>query len=90
MVSFTCVGRPSSAATVGRPTLFGTTSEFLQQFGLSSLDALPRPDMTDAEAAVAFRMAAAQRIREAVGVDEAANKPGAASQTGRVTREEDE
>jgi hypothetical protein len=29
--------------------------------------------MTDAEAAVAFRMAAAQRIREAVGVDEAAN-----------------
>jgi segregation and condensation protein B len=66
------VGR---AATVGRPTLFGTTSEFLQQFGLSSLEALPRPDMTDAEAAVAFRMAAAQRIREAVGVDEAANKP---------------
>jgi segregation and condensation protein B len=64
------VGR---AATVGRPTLFGTTSEFLQQFGLSSLEALPRPDMTDAEAAVAFRMAAAQRIREAVGVDEAAN-----------------
>lgn len=64
------VGR---AATVGRPTLFGTTSEFLQQFGLSSLEALPRPDMTDAEAAVAFRMAAAQRIREAVGVDGAAN-----------------
>lgn len=27
--------------------------------------------MSDAEAAVAFRMAAAQRIREAVGVDEA-------------------
>jgi hypothetical protein len=26
--------------------------------------------MSDAEAAVAFRMAAAQRIREAVGVDE--------------------
>lgn len=62
------VGR---AATVGRPTLFGTTPEFLQQFGLSSLEALPRPEMSDAEAAVAFRMAAAQRIREAVGVDEA-------------------
>ena len=61
------VGR---AATVGRPTLFGTTSEFLQQFGLTSLEALPRPEMSDAEAAVAFRMAAAQRIREAVGVDE--------------------
>ncbi len=61
------VGR---AATVGRPTLFGTTPEFLQQFGLSSLEALPRPEMSDAEAAVAFRMAAAQRIREAVGIDE--------------------
>ena len=61
------VGR---AATVGRPTLFGTTPEFLQQFGLSSLDALPRPEMSDADAAAAFRMAAAQRIREAVGVDE--------------------
>jgi segregation and condensation protein B len=60
------VGR---AATVGRPTLFGTTPEFLQQFGLSSLEALPRPEMSDAEAAVAFRMAAAQRIREAVGID---------------------
>ena len=70
------VGR---AATVGRPTLFGTTSEFLQQFGLSSIDALPRPEMSDAEAAVAFRMAAAQRIREAVGTDEpepANNKTG--------------
>lgn len=61
------VGR---AATVGRPTLFGTTSEFLQQFGLSSLEALPRPEMSDAEAAVAFRMAAAQRIRESVSVEE--------------------
>ena len=60
------VGR---AATVGRPTLFGTTPEFLQQFGLSSLDALPRPEMSDAEAAAAFRMAAAQRIRESVGVE---------------------
>ena len=71
------VGR---AATVGRPTLFGTTSEFLQQFGLSSLEALPRPDMTDAEAAVAFRMAAAQRIREAVGIDEAANNTPSANE----------
>jgi len=32
------VGR---AQTVGRPTLFGTTSEFLQLFGLTSLDQLP-------------------------------------------------
>src|SRR6185437_6715806 len=42
------------AATVGRPTLFGTTSEFLQQLGPSSIDALPRTEMSDAEAAVAF------------------------------------
>lgn len=61
------VGR---AATVGRPTLFGTTSEFLQQFGLASLEALPRPEMSDVEAANAFRLAAAQRIRKAVGVDD--------------------
>jgi segregation and condensation protein B len=32
------VGR---AQTVGRPVLFATTSEFLQQFGLTSLDDLP-------------------------------------------------
>src|SRR5439155_1157976 len=32
------VGR---AQTVGRPTLFGTTSEFLQLFGLTSLEQLP-------------------------------------------------
>jgi segregation and condensation protein B len=78
LVQYVLVIDVGRAATVGRPTLFGTTSEFLQQFGLSSLEALPRPDMTDAEAAVAFRMAAAQRIREAVGVDEAAkDKPSA-------------
>jgi len=38
------VGRASS---VGRPVLFGTTLEFLQQFGLSSLDALPPPELND-------------------------------------------
>src|SRR5438309_7051488 len=41
------VGR---AQTVGRPTLFGTTPEFLQQFGLTNLEQLPRvigtPDAT--------------------------------------------
>lgn len=35
----TVVGRKE---TVGRPLLYGTTDEFLRQFGLSSLDALPR------------------------------------------------
>lgn len=33
------VGR---AQTVGRPTLFATTPDFLQQFGLTSLDQLPQ------------------------------------------------
>ena len=62
------VGR---AATVGRPVLFGTTPEFLQQFGLTSLDALPRPDMPRAEMAVALRERAAQSIRDAVNAGDA-------------------
>ena len=32
------------AQSVGRPALFATTSEFLQQFGLTSLEQLPRTD----------------------------------------------
>lgn len=38
------VGR---ATTVGRPALFGTTLEFLQQFGLTSIEALPAPESND-------------------------------------------
>jgi len=33
------------AQTVGRPALFATTPDFLQQFGLTSLEQLPRTDM---------------------------------------------
>src|SRR5258708_997954 len=33
------------APTVGRPALFATTPEFLQQFGLTSLEQLPRSDI---------------------------------------------
>ncbi|HLX41681.1 MAG TPA: SMC-Scp complex subunit ScpB, partial [Ktedonobacteraceae bacterium] len=40
------VGR---AQTVGRPTLFATTPEFLQQFGLTSLDQLPQVDVSGRE-----------------------------------------
>lgn len=36
------------AQTVGRPALFATTPEFLQQFGLTSLDQLPQPDLLTA------------------------------------------
>ncbi len=34
------------AQTVGRPALFATTPEFLQQFGLTSLDQFPQPDLS--------------------------------------------
>jgi segregation and condensation protein B len=61
------VGR---AATVGRPALFGTTPEFLQQFGLSSLDSLPKPELAEAEAIEMHRAAAARKIRDAVGADD--------------------
>jgi segregation and condensation protein B len=63
------VGR---AATVGRPVLFGTTPEFLQQFGLTSLDALPHADLPQAQAAEALRERAAQSIRDAVNAGDAA------------------
>src|SRR5262249_8325764 len=61
------VGR---AATVGRPALFGTTAEFLQQFGLDSLDALPRPETPALAAIEEQRTEAATRIRAAVGRDD--------------------
>jgi segregation and condensation protein B len=43
------VGR---ASTVGRPILYGTTFEFLQHFGLSSLDELPSLDSLPASEGV--------------------------------------
>ncbi len=62
------VGR---AATVGRPVLFGTTPEFLQQFGLTSLEALPHADLPQAQTAEALRERAAQNIRDAVNAGDA-------------------
>jgi segregation and condensation protein B len=59
------VGR---ANTVGRPILFGTTLEFLQQFGLTGLEALPTVQLAEAE----DRAAAANAIRGAVAADETA------------------
>jgi segregation and condensation protein B len=35
------------AQTIGRPALFATTPEFLQQFGLTNLAELPRPAIED-------------------------------------------
>jgi segregation and condensation protein B len=62
------VGR---AATVGRPVLFGTTPEFLQQFGLASLDALLHTGNPQAEAAESLRDRAAQSIRDAITAGDA-------------------
>ncbi len=38
------------AQTVGRPALFATTSEFLQQFGLTGLEQLPKVEVREQEA----------------------------------------
>ncbi|MGZ3674595.1 MAG: SMC-Scp complex subunit ScpB [Ktedonobacterales bacterium] len=66
------VGR---AATVGRPALFGTTPECLQQFGLPSLEALPKPEFPGADAIEERRVADEQRVRAAIGADEAPAEP---------------
>lgn len=41
------VGIAGRSDTVGRPLLYGTTDRFLDQFGLDSLDGLPRPREID-------------------------------------------
>jgi segregation and condensation protein B len=42
LIAHSLVSEVGRAATIGRPALFATTPEFLQQFGLTSLDELPR------------------------------------------------
>ncbi len=42
LIAHSLVNEVGRAATIGRPALFATTPEFLQQFGLTSLDDLPR------------------------------------------------
>ncbi len=42
LIAHSLVNEVGRAATVGHPALFATTPEFLQQFGLASLDNLPR------------------------------------------------
>lgn len=54
LVQHGLVAEVGRAQTVGRPALFATTPEFLQQFGLTSLDQLPfsalQPQAADTEA----------------------------------------
>lgn len=45
LVQHGLVAEVGRAATVGRPALFATTPEFLQQFGLTSLEQLPNIDL---------------------------------------------
>jgi segregation and condensation protein B len=47
LVQHGLVAEVGRAQTVGRPALFATTPEFLQQFGLTSLEQLPRAEMTE-------------------------------------------
>jgi segregation and condensation protein B len=76
------VGR---ASTIGRPALFGTTPDFLQQFGLGSLDALPKPETPELEALEARLAASAERIRQAVGTDEEPAGGSATADTAEAT-----
>ena len=46
LVSAGLIDRVGRADAVGRPFLYGTTPEFLQHFGLRSLDELPELDET--------------------------------------------
>lgn len=41
LIQYGLVAEVGRAQTIGRPTLFATTPEFLQQFGLTRLDQLP-------------------------------------------------
>ncbi len=63
----TVVGRRE---TIGRPILYGTTSEFLRQFGLNSLDALPKLETFNIEnAALGAQSTAVELIDEETAVE---------------------
>lgn len=70
LIQYGLVMEVGRAGTVGRPALFGTTHEFLGQFGLTSLESLPKPEFPEAEAIEQGHSAAAKRIRDAIGADE--------------------
>src|SRR5579864_8091272 len=49
LVQHGLVAEVGRAQTIGRPTLFATTSEFLQQFGLTKLEQLPHVEQHPAQ-----------------------------------------
>ncbi|MCG2725396.1 MAG: SMC-Scp complex subunit ScpB [Elusimicrobia bacterium] len=71
----TTVGRKE---TVGRPLLYGTTKEFLRQFGLNSLDNLPDINtLIDQESSAFVRQAIAASRAPAVAKEAIADTPAA-------------
>ena len=86
LIQYGLVMEVGRAATVGRPALFGTTQEFLGQFGLTSLDSLPKPEFPEAEAIEQGHTAAARRIRAAIGSDE--ERPRASTEASQATGEQ--
>lgn len=63
----TVVGRRE---TIGRPILYGTTSEFLRQFGLNSLDGLPKLETFNIEnAALGAQSTAVELVDEETAVE---------------------
>ena len=63
----TVVGRRES---IGRPILYGTTSEFLRQFGLNSLDGLPKLETFNIENAAAGAQSTAVELIEQDSIPE--------------------
>lgn len=63
----TVVGRRES---IGRPILYGTTSEFLRQFGLNSLDDLPKLETFNIENAAAAVQSTAVELVEQESMQE--------------------
>lgn len=63
----TVVGRRES---IGRPILYGTTSEFLRQFGLNSLDDLPKLESFNIENVAAAAQSTAVELIEQESVPE--------------------
>ena len=80
LVQYGLVVEVGRAPTIGRPALFGTTPEFLAQFGLTSLESLPQPDLPEAEKIAASRASASLRIRRSVGTDDERAAPGSDAQ----------
>ncbi len=74
----TVVGRRES---IGRPILYGTTSEFLRQFGLNSLDGLPKLESFNIENAAAGAQSTAVELIEQDSIQEpvAGGEPPAAT-----------